>query len=122
MLYWSKLKEVSLVQLRFGRPDVVHFDAQVTDDAGSHPCLLKCLAHDGHAGLFTGLNGPRRHLHTRDIERNIVVSEDQEITVVHDVRHNLPDQSTIRPSAHATFNGVIAAICSPARSSAQSSS
>lgn len=117
-----ELEEVPLVHLRLGRPDVVPFDAQRVNDASKDTSLLQNFTDDGGLRRLRRLDGPGGHLDTGDLERNVVVREHQNPPIADDVSDDLSNEPTLRPCAHATLSGVIDAICSPARSSARSSS
>ena len=118
----SKLKEVSLVYFRLRGPHVVPFDAQRSSDAHNETGLLKNFTHDRGFGRLTLLDRPRRHLDSGELERKLIMREDEQLPVADDVADDLSNEPAFQALTHATFSGVIEAICSPARSSARSSS
>lgn len=117
-----ELEEVSLVHLSLGRPDVVPFDTQSIDDASCAASLSQNFTDDSGRWGLRRLYGPSGHLDTGSLERDVVVREHQEPPITDDVPDSLSNEQTLRPRIHATLSGVIEAICSPAWSSARSSS
>lgn len=97
ILYRSQLEEMPLVHFGFGGPHVVPLDAQRSDKANSNLSLLQHLTHDGSLWRFTRLDRAGGHLNTGNLERDIIVSEDEQLLIANDVADDLSNESALRP-------------------------
>lgn len=113
LIQGSQLEEVTFVNLGLRWPDVIPLDPQCADDTSLEVRLLKNLAHCRDLRQLPALDGARRNLDTHDLKWDVVMAEDQEPTIAHDVTDNLPHEAAVRSDRHALAKGSMATTLSP---------
>src|SRR5699024_385889 len=96
LIQGGQLVEVTFVNLGLRWPDIVQLDTECADDMSLEVRLLKHLAHCRDLRQLPVFDGARRYLDSHYLKRDVVMAEDQEPTVAHDVTDNLPHEPAIR--------------------------